>query len=339
MKQGVRDDSLSAILALMSGHAVVRSLAVVVELGIPDLLAAGARSADELAARCAVDSSSLYRLMRALAALGVFGESPAGFELNALSERLCRDHPRSLRDFIRIRSHPMYWQAWGALDEAVRTGQAAFNCAHGIDHFAYLDEHPDTARLFHDGMRSLSGQIYAAVIETYDFAQFDTVVDVGGGQGVLLAQILASTPRLHGILLDSAAGIEQSDAVLRGAGVQERCRAVAGDFFERIPLGADAAILSRILHNWSDPDALRILRSCRAALPDRGKLLVVEYVVTDDTTGVAAKLFDLQMLVYFGRARERSRHEFERLFDQAGFSLRRILPTPVGIAIIEAEVR
>jgi hypothetical protein len=336
MAQTTRDDSLSAVLALMSGHAVVRSLAVVTELGVPDLLVSGPRSSAELAAACSVDVSSLHRLLVALAAVGVLAETPAGFGLNTLSERLRRDHPQSLRDFILIRGHPMYWQAWGALDQAVRTGEAAFRCAHGVDHFDYLDRHPEAARMFHDGMRSLSGQVYAAVIETCDFSRADTIIDVGGGQGVLLAGVLRSFPKVRGMLLDAAAAIEQSGEVLRAAGVAERCRTVAGDFFAGIPHGADTAILSRILHNWSDADALRILRNCRAALPERGRLVIVEYVVTDDASGAAAKLFDLQMLVYFGRARERSAQEFRDLLGQAGFSLGAIRPTPVGIAIVEA---
>jgi ubiquinone/menaquinone biosynthesis C-methylase UbiE len=230
----------------------------------------------------------------------------------------------------------MYWEAWGALEKGVRTGEAAFEHAHGTTHFTYLEDHPEEAHVFHNGMRSLSSQVYAAVIRAYDFSQFRTVIDVGGGQGVLLAEILNAHPSLRGILFDSSSAVEQSVHVLQTAGVTDRCEAVSGDFFANIPAGADAVILSRILHNWDDADALRILKNCRLALPSGGKLIIVEYVITDDAAGLSAKLFDLQMLVYFGRARERSEAEYQSLLQGAGFSLARVVHTSATIAVIEA---
>jgi hypothetical protein len=279
----------------------------------------------------------LYRILRALAAAGIFQETvePPRFALSALSEHLRSDHPRSLRGFVLARGHDMYWKAWGALPLAVRTGQAAFELAHGASHFDYLERNPEIARIFNNGMRSLSGQISEAVAEAYDFSRVRTVIDVGGGQGALLASILRAHPHLRGMLLDLPAAISQSEDVLRAAGVAGRCERVARSFFENVPAGADAAILSRILHNWSDEESLTILRNCREALPQNGKLLVIEYVITDDAAGVPAKLFDLQMLVYFGRARERSAREYRELFSLAGFSLSRIIATSMGIAIVE----
>jgi SAM-dependent methyltransferase len=328
---------LNVVLGLMSGHAITRSLTVVTELGIADLLADGPKSAAQLAASRHVDEQSLYRLLRALAAIGVFSENAAHqFSLTALSDRLRAAHPRSLRDFVRIRGHEMYWQAWGALDEAVRSGAAAFECAHGVSHFKYFDAHPEAGHLFNDGMRSLSGQIYDALVEVYDFSPFDTIIDVGGGQGMLLAGVLRAHPKLRGILFDLPPAIEASAEVLQAAGVANRCTAIAGDFFGAIPTGADLAILSRIVHNWGDAQALSILRNCRGALAPGGKLLIVEYVVTDDPAGVDAKLFDLQMLVYFGRARERSEEEYRTLLRQAGFELNRIVRMPTSIAALEA---
>jgi SAM-dependent methyltransferase len=330
-------NSLSAILALMSGHAIVRSITVVADLGVPDRLRDGPKTAAELAAACAVDEPSLYRLLRTLAALGVFVEtSPGHFALSPISDWLRSDHPQSLRDFVRIRGHKMYWQAWQALDEAVATGRSAFTLAHGAGHFDYLDAHADAARAFHAGLRSLTTQNHAGVVDAYDFGRFRKVIDVGGGEGGLLASILARHPRLRGVLLDTASAVERSADVLRRAGVEERCDAIAGDFFEKIPRGADVAILSRILHNWIDADALRILRNCRTALPADGRLLIVEYVITDDAEGTAAKLFDLQMLVYFGAARERDADEYRALLADAGFALLAIHRLPTSMAVLEA---
>ncbi|HEY8508577.1 MAG TPA: methyltransferase, partial [Steroidobacteraceae bacterium] len=176
--------SLNTFLGLMSGHAVVRSIAVIAELGVPDLLASGPKTAAELARACGADPDALHRLLRALAALGIFTETRESglFGLTALSEPLRSDSPHSLRDFVRLRGGEPYWSAWGALDKAVRTGQAAFEHAHGATHFEYLAQHPEAARRFDDGMRSLMRQIDASIVAAYDFSRFSRLMDAGGGQ-------------------------------------------------------------------------------------------------------------------------------------------------------------
>jgi precorrin-6B methylase 2 len=330
--------SLSAMLALLSGHSIVRSIAVVAELGIPDLLVAGPKTAAELARECGAHESSLFRLLRALAAQGVFEQTgtPERFGLTALSSWLRSDTPGTLRDFARLRGGPLYWGAWGALDEAVKTGKAAFEYVHGASHFAYLDQHPDAERAFSDAMLSLSSQIHAAVIQTYDFSQLETIIDVGGGSGATVAALLNAHPQLQATLFDRPDAIERSAEVLKARGVLDRCRRVSGDFFQFVPPGSEAALLSRVIHDFDDNDALRILRNCRAALPSGGKLIIVEYVLSDDAAGVPAKLFDLQMLVLFGHARERTAEEFRALLEQAGFSLTRVQRTPASISVLEA---
>jgi hypothetical protein len=333
--------SFTSVLSLLSGHAVVRAIAVVAELGVADLLTAGPQSAGELAARCEAHEESLFRTMRALAAVGVFTQTspPVRFELNALSNWLRSDVPNSLRDFARVRGGELCWDAWRPLHQASKSGECAFEIAHGAEFFDYLRKHPADARLFNDGMRSLSSQVHAAVIRAYDFSQLSTLTDVGGGSGAFMAALLNTHPLLQGTLFDQASAIELSGAVLRSRGVAGRCHCVAGNFFEAVPAGSEAILLSRVLHDFDDGNVLRILRNCHAALPRDGKLLIVEYVVTDNENGVAAKLFDLHMLAYFGAARERTQEEFQSLLEECGFSLQRVVSTSASIAVIEAIVR
>jgi precorrin-6B methylase 2 len=330
--------SFTSVLSLLSGHAVVRAISVVAELGIADLLKSGPQTAAELAQRCEVHEDTLFRIMRALAAVGVFTytASPARFGLNALSNWLRSDVPNSLRGFAHVRGAEVWWDAWRPLQQATKTGECAFELAHGAKFFDYLRAHPADARVFNDGMRSLSSQVHAAVISAYDFSQFRTLTDVGGGSGAFMAALLSAHPGLQGTLLDRASAIELSADVLRARNVADRCHCIAGDFFEAVPSGSEAILLSRVVHDFDDQDVGRILRNCHAALPRGGKLLIVEYVVTDDEEGIAAKLFDLHMLAYFGAACERTREEFQRLLAASGFSLQRIVRTTASIAVIEA---
>jgi precorrin-6B methylase 2 len=330
--------SFTNVLSLLSGHAIVRAIAVVAELGIADLLKSGPQTAGELAQRCNAHEATLFRILRALAAVGVFTYTapPARFGLSALSNWLRSDVPNSLRDFARVRGGELCWDAWRTLQQATQTGECAFELAHGAEFFDYLRTHPIDARVFNDGMRSLSSQVHAAVISAYDFSQFRTLTDVGGGSGAFMAALLSAHPRLLGTLLDRAPAIELSEEILRGRNVADRCHCIAGDFFESVPAGSEAILLSRVVHDFNDQDVARILRNCHAALPRGGKLLIVEYVVTDDAEGLAAKLFDLHMLAYFGAASERTREEFQRLLADSGFSLQRIVRTTASIAVIEA---
>lgn len=330
------DISFNDVLSLLSGQAVVRSIAIIAELRVPDALAAGPKSAGELARQCGAHEESLFRLMRALAAMGVFTQEDSRFGLTPLSNWLRSDVPNSLRDFARVRGGELCWQAWGPLQQAVETGTCAFEREYGASFFDYLHAHPDEAHAFNDAMRSLSSQVHAAVIRAYDFAQFRTITDVGGGSGAFISALLSADARLHGTLFDRAPAIARSAEVLQSRRVADRCRSIAGDFFEAVPLGSEAILLSRILHDFSDEDSLRILRNCHAALPRGGRLLIVEYVVGDGEAGTAAKLFDLHMMVYFGAARERTAEEFRALLAQSGFRMQRVVESSALIAVIEA---
>lgn len=330
---------LAQLLTFMSGHALVRSLSVVTELGIPDLLTSGPRTASTLASRAGVDEEYLFRILRTLAALGIFDHASEArtFGLNSVSEVLCTDHPQSLRDFVRLRGNDAYWRAWESLPVALRTGDVAFQHAHGVSHYDYLRQHPAMARLFNSGVRALTSQAADAIAAAYDFSSLRSILDVGGGEGILLAALLQMHSHLQGTLFELPQACDQARATIVAKGLGNRCEIIKGDFFaEKLPGGADCMMLSRVLHNWSDDDCVRILRACRTSLAQGRGLLVIEYLLGEGDAGLPAKLFDLQMLVYFGRARERSRLDYEALFAQTGFVLQRVIPTSSGLSILEA---
>lgn len=258
------------------------------------------------------------------------------YRLTSISNLLRSDVPGSLRDFARLRGGSMSWKAWAGLEHSVRTGKSGFALAHGSGAFEHMRQHPADAKVFDNGVRSLTHQIHAAIVESYDFSRFRRVIDVGGGQGGLLAAILSANQSLQGILLDTANVVASSGDVLRAAGVADRCEIVAGDFFDPLPRQADAAILSHVLHNWSDEDSLRILRNCREAVGPNGVVLILEYGLSDDEAGLIAKQFDLQMLVYFGQGKERTTAEYRELLSQAGLTLTNVVQTPAVVAVFEA---
>jgi ubiquinone/menaquinone biosynthesis C-methylase UbiE len=335
------DTSFRSLLELLSGHAVVRSLGVVAELGVADALVEGPLDAAELAQRCSANKDALGRVMRMLAAVGVFTESskPPRYGLTPISELLRTDAKNSLRDFARLRGGGMSWGAWTGLEHAVRTGESGFERIHGSSPFDHFRQDPAAARNFDDGVRSLSRRTDASVVESYDFSRFRKVIDVGGGRGGFLAAVLRAHPHLRGILLDMATPLAESGEVLKNAGVADRCEVVVGDFFQALPKGADVAVLSHVIHNWGDDDAVRLLRNCRDAVGPRNTVLILEYGLTDDAAGLIAKQFDLQMLVYFGSGRERTAEEYRELVTRAGMTLTKIVPTSSPMAVIEAVTK
>jgi hypothetical protein len=228
------------------------------------------------------------------------------------------------------------YQAWGELLYSIQTNRPAFEKTHGLPLFDFLARHPDKGQLFDAAMTGVHGRETDAVLDAYDFSGIGTLADVGGGNGSVLAAILKQHPALKGIVFDLPAVIERTRASLAAAGLAERCRAVAGDFFREVPAGADAYHLRHVLHDWDDDRAVAILRQCRQAMRDRGRLLVVEGVVPPGNDPHPSKFFDLAMLVVPGGL-ERTEEEYRRLFESAGFRLARIVPTRSWISVIEGE--
>lgn len=324
------------LMRLINGYQVTQAIHVAAVLGLADHLREGPRSSDELAALTDTHPQSLYRLLRALAAVGVFHEDgERRFSLTEMGQGLRSDTANSIAGWASMVGRPYYWQTWGHFLHSVRTGENAFRDLHGSDVWAYRSDHPEESAIFDRAMTALSRGTGAAVIAAYDFAPFDCVVDVGGGQGLLLADLLAARQGARGILFDLPHVVSRAEALLRGKGVAERCQIVAGSFFESVPAGGDLYMLKAILHDWTDEDAIRILRICRRVTKPEGRLLVIERVLGPPNEAPDGKFSDLNMLVAPG-GQERTREEFATLLAAAGFTLTRVIPTGTRHSLIEA---
>jgi hypothetical protein len=327
----------STMLGMIRGAQLGRMVSVVAELGIADLVADRAMTSEELAEATGTHAPSLFRLLRALASVGVFAEGDGRrFGLTPLAHRLRSDAPGSLRDLAIMQNEDWYWRLYHDLPYSVRTGRPATEHLWGTGLFEYLTEHPEAGARFDAGMASRHAESNAAFIRGYEFSEIETVVDVGGGNGSLLAGLLAAHPTLRGILFDLPAVVTGAARRLGEAGVADRCRVIGGSFFEAVPAGGDAYILSNVLHDWQDDEATTILRNVRAALDGRGRLLVVnEQIIPPGNDPHPGKLGDIMMLLIGGR--ERTEAEWHSLFEASGFILTRVVPLPslTGAGVIE----
>jgi hypothetical protein len=319
-----------ALRRLTNGYQVTQAIHVAATLGIADLLRDGPRGSEELARATESHAPSLHRVLRALAAVGVLHEGDDGrFALTAIGECLRSDAAEPVGGWAAFVGQPHHWRAWGALLHGVRTGESPFRSVHGTDVWDYRAAHPEEGAIFNAAMTDIMRRANAHLLAAYDFGRFATVVDVGGGRGAFLGAVLEANPAMRGILFDQP-------QVVAGAVVGERCEVVGGSFFEAVPEGADAYLLKAVLHDWEDDDALRILARCRAAIPARGALLVVERDLGAPNEDADAKLSDLNMLVGPG-GRERTRDEFAALFAAGGFALQSTTLSAIGLSVFEAH--
>lgn len=321
---------------LLQGNFVAGALAGLAQLGIADLVAAGPRAPAELAQEIGVDASALYRLMRATASVGVLAEQEDGrFAQTPLSECLRRDARPSLRDLAIMGGREWSALGWSQIGYSIRTGKPAVDKVYGMPIFEYMSKHPEEAAIFNGAMTAISSIDSPAVAAAYDFSGLGSIVDVGGGHGLLLATILAKTPGLKGTLYDL-------DFVVAGAAdgplapYMDRCSLASGDMFTTVPAGADAYIMKHIIHDWDDGRCIKILEACRAAVNPGGRLLVVDSVIAPGNGFQPAKFLDLQMLLMPGGL-ERTEAQFRALFAAAGWRLTRIVPTMALDSIVEGE--
>ena len=304
-------------------------------LGIPDILGEHKKGSDAVAEAANADSDATYRLMRALSSAGVLTESEGKeFSLTELGSTLRSDIPGSMRGWVLFAGSPFYAGAWQEVVSSIQTGKPGWVKVHGTPFFDYLGDHPDAAATFDAAMTSLSSWEAKAVVEAYDFSSIGTLVDVGGGQGGLLAAVLKANPELRGVVFDQLETVSGAHEHLAREGLAERCEVVGGDFFDFVPPG-DAYLLKYIVHDWDDEQAIRILANCRKSLAKGGKVLLVETVVPGPNEPDGAKIADLEMLVLLG-SRERTEQEFGALLDRADLTLNRIVPTREYLKIVEA---
>jgi hypothetical protein len=317
---------------IFPGVIAAQAIHAAVKLRIPDLLAAGPKTLAELAEETGTHPPTLARLLRALASVDLFERTTEGsYQNTPFSEILCTDHPDSHHDGAMFLPAPFLWRPLGELTESVRTGEPSFNRIYGESFFEYLAGHAEDAALFNRVMTQGIAFTSPALLEAYDFSHFERLVDVGGGQGALLREILAATPRLHGVLFDLPKVVEGASEFLDGV-FAERSEIVGGSFFDSVPAGADAYLLKGVIHDWGDDEAIQILSNVRKAIRPDGTLLLVESLV--DSEERPAGLGDLLMLVIGGR--DRSETDIRTLLALAGFTQTRIIPA-VACSIIESR--
>jgi hypothetical protein len=326
----------AAMFSLITGRWVSHLIYVAAKLELADHLKHGPRTVEELATAAEVQAPALYRVLRALASVGVFAETNGKrFKLTPLAVTLQKAVPSSMHAAALLWEERFLEDAWTQLLHGVKTGEIPFLKAHGIPLFEYLEKHPENLKVFGETMTNVSSMENAAITAAYKFSGIRTLVDVGGGNGSLLAAILKANPKLKGVLFDlpSVSARAKQDRHVTAKGIAERCTLESGSFFEAVPKGGDAYMMKRTLHDWDDERCAKILANCRAAMNEKGRVLVVDAVISPGNSPDRGKLLDMQMLVIGGR--ERTKQEFATLFRKAGLKLTRVVPTKCPLSIVE----
>ncbi|MFI6522454.1 methyltransferase [Spirillospora sp. NPDC050679] len=331
-------DRTQLIWDVIGGLSRFAALATLAGLGGAEHLREAPLTPAELAARCGADADAMARVLRELAGTGVVESAPGGrYALTPAGATLCADAPDSTLPAVLMNAGPEMRYALDHLPRTVREGRSAFTAEHG-PLYEHLSRNPERARLFDDYMTSRAMPHRQAVVDRYDFSGVGTLVDVGGGKGHFLSAVLAAHPHLRGVLfeLDHVAAAARDH--LEAAGLADRAEAVGGDFFGGgLPAGADAYLLGSVLHNWSDADAVRILRAVRAAMAPGGRVLVLEYALPDDDRPHVGLDGDIRMLALFGDGAERTRDQYRALMEDADLRLDRVIDLPGGVALMEAR--
>ena len=314
-----------------------QTIYVAAKLAVADHLKDGPRSIAELATATGAHAPSLYRLMRALASIGVFAEDKRGrFVLTPMAGALLSDAPHSIRAIAIMTGEDWWWRAWGQIKLSVQTGKSSFEHVHGMRFFDYMERNKEAGAVFDQAMSAYTSQTAAQVATAYPFHEAAVVIDVGGGRGTLISIILAHHAQLHGIIYDLPATVEAAKHWLESRGLSSRCEVFGGDFFEAIPKGGDVYILQHVIHDWDDEQATRILRNCHHAMPPGRRLLLVEMVIPPGNKPFLGKFLDLGVLMMESGARERTELEYRDLLSRAGFHVSRIIPLPSPDSVIEA---
>ncbi|MCX4508305.1 methyltransferase [Streptomyces anulatus] len=333
------------IVRLAFGSMAAQTLRAAARLRVVELVGDTPRRAGEVAADAGAEPQPMERLLRALTGLGLLREpAPGTFSVTSAGALLHPGRPDSLASFVRMFTEPTIVRAWEHLDDSVRTGEVAFDGVFGTDFFSHLAQHPELSAEFNAAMGQASSETAAALPHAFDFGRFTSVTDVGGGDGTLLAGVLAAHPDLTGVVLDTAEGLAGTPDTMARHGLEDRCSLIAGDFFHSVPGGSDLYLMKSVLHDWTDDQVVTILSHCRQVLPPGGLVLIVEPVLPDAvdvradvTDGGATYLSDLNMLVNVG-GRERTREDFAEVCRRAGLALTAVTPLAEAapFAVIEA---
>lgn len=322
------------MLEIASAYQVSQMIYVVTKLGIVDLLKDGTKHCDELATATDTHSTSLYRLLRALASHGFFVETQFRcFQLTPLGGCLQTDIRGNVPGSIIWEEQA--FKTFGNLLHSVKTGESAFENLYSISFWQYCKENPALGEVFNQLMVNITKSDESAILEAYDFLSIKKLVDIGGGIGALIAAILKENSTMNGVLFEQPEVIEKAQNFLDREGVSNRCEVIGGSFFEEIPAGADAYVIKRVIHDWDDEQAIKILQRCCQAMTETSKLLVLESVMSTTNARRDETMLDIWMLLYFPGAQERTKNEYQNLFRAAGLKLNKIIPTKSGVSIIE----
>lgn len=328
-------NNVLALKQMITGYWLSQAIYVAAKLELADKLGDGAKSADELARETNANSGALFRLLRALASVGVFTQQTDGrFANSPLSTPFMKSAEDS-QWAMAVMMGEEHFAAWGELLYSIQTGQGSFRKVFGEGVFDFLSKHPEQAKVFDAAMTSIHGKETALVLDAYDFGQFPVLCDVGGGNGNTLAATLARHPNIRGILFDLPHVVDRARPNVQQQGGADRCEFVGGDFFRLINVQANAIMMRHIIHDWDDEKCITILKNCRAALKPGGKVLVVESVVPPGNEPGFVKWLDLTMLV-IPEGKERTAEEYRALFAAAGLQLNRIVRTASELDVLEA---
>jgi hypothetical protein len=323
------------LLQMITSYWASMAIHVAAKLKLADLVKDAPRTADDLAKLTGTNPQALYRLLRALSSVGIFTEDDmAHFRLTPMAECLLDVH--GSQRAVALMMGDEHFRSWGDLLYSVQTGKPAFDHIYGKPVFDWLSEHPEEAKIFDAAMTGFHGPETQAMIDAYDYAGVNTLVDIGGGNGTVLAAVLKRNPAMKGILYDLPGVIERAKQNLADQGLSSRVQTIAGSFFESAPLGGDAYQMRHIIHDWTDEQCHTILSHIRKVIPKTGKLLVIEMVVKPRNEPQVAKWLDLNMLAIPG-GRERTEAEYRDMYAKAGFRLERVVATPTEVSVIEGR--
>jgi hypothetical protein len=326
-------------LQMIGGFRISRAIYVAAKLAIADLLVTAPQTAQELAQSTHTHAPSLYRVLRALASVGVFAEDEKGqFHLTPPAEYLRSDKPDGIAATIKVLGESWHWEVWGQLRESVQTGQAAFEQLHGQNFFEFSEQNPEFARKQGPSKTSISARASASVVKHYDFSNLHKIVDIGllGGYGNTLIPLLKSNPHLQGVLFDLPSVIEGATPVIEAAGACDRIQLIQGNCLDSVPSGGDAYLLMFVLHNWDDLRAIQILQNCCDAMSENAKLLIVEMIMPKGNDPFVGKFIDLESLLITPGGSERTIEQYQILLQSAGLRMTRLIATDTANSIIEA---
>lgn len=320
------------MMKIISTKWLAKPIYVAAELGIADLLTEGPKSIEEIAEKTETYTPYLYRLMRTLASFGIFKQrKDKTFMLNSMAECLKTEVMRSIVLMFHSDWHD---KAWNKLLQSIRTGKTAFDMAHGMSAFEWFKKNPEQAKVFNEANAVKAKRSHRAIVDLYNFKKTETVIDIGGGYGALLFEILKVNPHLKGIIADLPYVLKSTEQIIKKQKFNNRCTTIDCDFFQKIPAEGDLYIMSHILHDWDDQQCQVILKNCNKAMKKYTKLLIIEMIVPKKNKPSITQLLDIEVMV-MGGGKERTKAEFNKLLNSTGFSLNKIISTKENIFIME----